>query len=88
MDLILRRLARLDSRSGSGPWTCRIMTLLHKRSEVRAADLAQDAGMDRAGFKINVRKLKGLGLTESLSIGYRLSPRGEAVLEANCAEGR
>ncbi len=37
--------------------------------------------MDKARFKTNVRKLKGLGLTESLEVGYRLSPRGEAVLE-------
>ncbi len=80
MDLILRRLARLDSRSGSGPWTLRVLTLLQEKSGVRAADLAQDAGMDKAGFKINVRKLKGLGLTESLTVGYRLSPRGKAVL--------
>jgi ribosomal protein S19E (S16A) len=28
-----------------------------------------------------VRKLKELGLTESLSPGYRLSPRGRKVLE-------
>jgi hypothetical protein len=27
-----------------------------------------------------VRKLKELGLTESLNPGYRLSPRGEAYL--------
>jgi hypothetical protein len=27
-----------------------------------------------------VRKLKELGLTESLPVGYRLSPRGEAYL--------
>ena len=80
LDLILRRLARLDSRGGSDSWTLRVLTLLHERSGVRAADLARDAGMDKAGFKINVRKLKGLGLTESLSVGYRLSPRGEAVL--------
>ncbi len=80
LDLILRRLARLDSRGGSDPWTLRVLTLLHERSGVRAADLAADAGMDKAGFKLNVRKLKGLGLTESLSVGYRLSPRGEVVL--------
>ncbi len=80
LDSILRRLARLDSRGGSGPWTCPVLTLLHERSGVRAGDLAPDAGMDKADFKTNVRKLKGLGLTESLSVGYRLSPRGEAVL--------
>lgn len=36
--------------------------------------------MDRAQLKANVRKLKGLGLTESLTVGYRLSPRGDTVL--------
>jgi hypothetical protein len=36
--------------------------------------------MERLPFKANVRKLKALGLTESLDIGYRLSPRGEALL--------
>ena len=82
LDLILQRLARLDSSGASDPWTHRVLTLLHERSGVRAADLATDAGMDKAGFKGNVRKLKGLGLTESLGVGYRLSPRGEAVLAA------
>ena len=42
--------------------------------------MARHAGQERAAFKLNVRKLKGLGLTESLDIGYRLSGRGEAVL--------
>jgi hypothetical protein len=28
-----------------------------------------------------VRKLKELGLTESLLVGYRLSPRGRALLD-------
>ena len=31
-------------------------------------------------FKRDVRKLKELGLTESLEIGYRISPRGETLL--------
>ncbi|MFC5749000.1 hypothetical protein [Actinomadura rugatobispora] len=31
------------------------------------------------GFR-DVRRLKELGLTESLPTGYRLSPRGRAVL--------
>jgi hypothetical protein len=40
------------------------------------------AGRERAPFKLDVRKLKNLGLTESLEIGYRLSPRGRAYLVA------
>jgi len=31
-------------------------------------------------FKTDVRKLKNLGLTISLPVGYRLSPRGEAYV--------
>ena len=49
-------------------------------SRRRAGDLCEMVGQDKLSFKINVRKLKALGLTESLEIGYRLSPRGEALL--------
>jgi Mn-dependent DtxR family transcriptional regulator len=42
--------------------------------------LARRMKMERPAFKINVRKLKELGLTESLEVGYRLSALGEALL--------
>ena len=45
-------------------------------------DLAARVGRETADFKKDVRKLKELGLTESLAIGYLLSPRGEAVVDA------
>ena len=64
-----------------GTWTAEALQLLSDQPGVRAGDLAADLGMDKARFKTNVRKLKGLGLTESLKVGYRLSPRGRAVLE-------
>jgi ribosomal protein S19E (S16A) len=48
---------------------------------VRAADLAASVGRDKPSFKLDVRKLKELGLTESLEVGYRLSPQGRAVLD-------
>jgi ribosomal protein S19E (S16A) len=43
--------------------------------------VAPDPGRERHPFKTDVRKLKELGLTESLEVGYRLSPRGQALLE-------
>jgi hypothetical protein len=49
---------------------------------VRAGDLAVELGREREPFKIDVRKLKNLGLTTSLEVGYRLSPRGEAYWRA------
>jgi hypothetical protein len=47
---------------------------------VRAEDLARSVGREKHAFKLDVRKLKELGLTESLRVGYRLSPRGAAVV--------
>ena len=58
-----------------------ILQAIAAHPEVRAATLAAKAGVETLKFKQDVRKLKELGLTVSLDVGYRLSPRGEAVLE-------
>jgi hypothetical protein len=78
----LRRLARMDAARSRGPWTREVLELIAARPATRAADLAAALGRERLPFKRDVRKLKELGLTESLEAGYRLSPRGSAVLEA------
>jgi hypothetical protein len=75
------RLDRLDRAGRGGPWTAATLRLIGDRPQVRAADLAAAAGRERLAFKADVRKLKELGLTESLEVGYRLSPRGRALLE-------
>jgi hypothetical protein len=76
------RLDRLDARSVSGAWTRTTLRLIEKYPGVVSTALARHAQQDRPAFKINVRKLKEMGLTESLDIGYRLSPRGEALLRS------
>jgi hypothetical protein len=63
-----------------GEWTYEYLRTIAERPGVRAPDLAASYGRETKPFKLDVRKLKELGLTESLRIGYRLSPRGEAVL--------
>lgn len=74
------RLDRMDATAKRGPWTGRVLALIAQRPEVRAGDLWADAGYpDMLTFKRDVRRLKELGLTESLPVGYRLSPRGEAL---------
>jgi hypothetical protein len=75
-----RRLARLDAASRRGPWTAAVLSLIRDHPGTRAAELAEHLGRETRAFKIDVRKLKELGLTESLEVGYRLSPRGRAVL--------
>jgi hypothetical protein len=76
-----RRLARLDKASKVGPWTRPTLELIARRPEVRAGDLAEELGRaPLQDFKLDVRKLKALGLTISHPVGYTLSPRGQAYL--------
>jgi hypothetical protein len=75
------RLDRLDRASKHGPWTRATLELIAEHPEVRAVELAEMVGREKPPFKLDVRKLKELGLTESLVRGYRLSPRGRALLE-------
>ena len=79
---ITARLDRLDTASESGPWTRRYLRLVADNEAVRAPSLAAGEGLDVPRFKRRVRRLKELGLTISLGVGYRLSPRGRAFLEA------
>jgi hypothetical protein len=77
---LTKRLDRLDRASRSGPWTATVLELIAGNPGTRAPDLAARLGRETLPFKRDVRKLKELGLTESLPVGYRLSPRGEAYL--------
>lgn len=77
-----QRLDRLDRASRHGPWTRQTLRLIADHPARRAGDLAEMVGRERAPFKLDVRKLKNLGLTESLEVGYRLSPRGRAYFMA------
>jgi hypothetical protein len=71
-----KRLADMDRRRAAGPWTGAILELIERFPERRAADLAALMGWPTADFKQHVRRLKALGLTLSLEVGYRLSPLG------------
>lgn len=75
-----QRLARLDRAGPHGPWTTAALDLVARHPGRRAAELAAELGRETAAFKRDLRKLKALGLTESLAVGYRLSPRGRTLL--------
>lgn len=76
------RLGEIDRRSRRGPWTRETLGIIAGNPGRRAPDLAAELGRETLSFKRDVRVLKELGLTESLAVGYRLSPRGEAVVSA------
>lgn len=80
-------LGRYDAVSPHGPWTRRVLELIAAHPETESLELAAMLGREQLSFKRDVRKLKELGLTESLKPGYRLSPRGRAYLEPPSGAG-
>ncbi len=83
---VTARLARMDKASASGPWTGAVLAQIADRPGVSSAVLADAMGWVRADLKLHIRRLKELGLTISLDVGYRLSPRGQAYLAARSAD--
>jgi hypothetical protein len=75
-----KRLARMDEASKRGPWTIAVLQQIAAQPAVSSALLAPELDWDRPDYKLHVRRLKALGLTISLDVGYRISPRGAAYL--------
>jgi hypothetical protein len=76
---ITARLARFDAVR---PWTSETLSIIERRPRVAASQLAAELGRETLPFKVDVRKLKKLGLTQSFEVGYEISPRGRAYLAA------
>jgi len=77
-----RAIAALDAGRHSGPWTFVILDWIDTHPGIVATELAAVLGRELAPVKADVRKLKALGLTISLRVGYRLSESGVAYLRA------
>ena len=80
LQVIVAKLARIDAASDE-PWTKRYLELIAAQPGIVSRVLARQSNTEVPQFKRRVRQLKELGLTESLEVGYRLSPRGRAVLK-------
>jgi hypothetical protein len=72
---------KLAGYERKGAWTRATLELIATRPATLAAKLARSLGLETQFFKRRVRQLKELGLTESLEVGYRISPRGKAYLK-------
>ncbi len=77
--LIAKKLATMDR---SEPWTKKTLAIIARHPRIAASKLAAKLGRETQPFKIDVRKLKKLGLTQSFEVGYEISPRGRAYLDA------
>ncbi len=69
--------AKLDRM---GEWSRKILKLIAENPGVSSAILAKQMGRERLSFKADVRKLKRLGLTRSLDVGYELIRAGRSML--------
>ena len=78
---ITQKLQRLDRSSKDGPWTRSLLRVIIDNPHVRAAELGKILGMEKIKLKLNIRKLKNLGLTISHEIGYEISPLGRQFME-------
>ena len=74
-------LDNLDKFSKVGKWTTKTLLAIKGNPKMKAADLAVIAKKEKEWLKLNVRKLKALGLTISHEPGYTLSATGDAYLE-------
>ncbi|MDB5217790.1 MAG: hypothetical protein JWO86_5717 [Myxococcaceae bacterium] len=79
IETIRGKLAKMDRTS---PWTAKTLGLIEKFPKIAASKLAAKVGRETLPFKVDVRKLKKLGLTQSFEVGYEISPRGRAYLDA------
>jgi hypothetical protein len=75
------KLDRMD-RAADQAWTRNTLRQIQRLPGVVSTELAAEVGQERRAYKLRVRRLKALGLTESLERGYRLSPRGQAYRAA------
>jgi hypothetical protein len=76
---IATKLGKLDKPR---KWTADTLAIIAKRPRTAASKLAAALGRETAPFKADVVKLKKLGLTQSFEVGYEISPRGKAFLQA------
>lgn len=79
VETIRKKLERMDKDQ---PWTAETFALIDKYPRTAASQLAKKVGRETLPFKVDVRKLKKLGLTQSFEVGYEISPRGRAYLKA------
>ena len=75
------KLERLDKFSKQGAWTEKVLLIIRDNPHLKAIEISKQTGFEKEWLKLNIRKLKNLGLTISHTEGYELSPLGKALVE-------
>jgi hypothetical protein len=82
LDSLVAHVDAMERRARE-PWAWRTLETIGRKPRVRAADLARALGRETLPWKVDVRKLKRLGLTLSHEVGYELTPLGRSVLRVH-----
>ncbi|MCF0040834.1 hypothetical protein [Dyadobacter fanqingshengii] len=82
LEALKEKLLNLDKYSNQGKWTTKVLKAIRENPKLPAVELAAKVNKEKEWLKVNVRKLKNLGLTISHEPGYTLSPLGEYVLNS------
>lgn len=75
------KLERLDKFSKQGAWTEKVLLIIRDNPHLKAIEISKQTGFEKEWLKLNIRKLKNLGLTISHTVGYELSPLGRIFIE-------
>ncbi|MEL6340999.1 MAG: hypothetical protein AAFQ65_13905 [Myxococcota bacterium] len=76
---LLKRINKIGAKHADG-LSLKILTWIEAWPERRAQDLSDEIKIGKPRLKAHVRRLKELGLTESMHTGYRLSARGRRLM--------
>lgn len=77
-----KKLERLDNQSKQGHWTRTILLTIKDNPNLHAIGIAKLTGFEKEWLKLNIRKLKNLGLTISHNVGYELSTFGKIFIQS------
>jgi hypothetical protein len=82
------KLTKLDKSSKQGNWTAKILLTIKNQPNRVATEIAKLTDFEKEWLKLNIRKLKNLGLTISHKVGYEISPLGKLFIERQLREGK
>jgi hypothetical protein len=80
LEALVAKVRAMEVKSNRTNWATRTLLLIEAWPCRRAPELAELENLETVVFKTSVRRLKELGLTESMRVGYQLSPLGIQVL--------
>lgn len=79
-NVLKMKLERLDNYSKQGHWTKKVLMTIKDNPNLHAIGIAKLTDFEKEWLKLNIRKLKNLGLTISHNVGYELSPLGKTFV--------